>query len=1013
MSQSTGECEPTLAAEVPPLSRLAKFILAALVIGLFVDTFRRPLFLDENFVFRDAGHFYYPYFQIQIDQWRQGRVPAWNPYENGGEPLAANPTASVFYPGKLIFVLDYATAYKWYLMAHLALAGLACFVAARGFGVSTAGAVLAGVSYAFSGFVFFQLYNIVFLVGAAWLPIGILAVDRLVRAPSLGWSLVLGAALALQVLGGDPQAAELTGVFAVGYLVLFHLGAKRGFVVLAALCGVGAGAVQVVSPLAKSARVAWISSRDGGEHPGVATIFADNFARHLQGRQATGQEWSTAVVVGVVVGGISGFIGALVLWRARGWFRGHTTRRSLWLLILSGAMGFGLSAIQVLPTLEFASRTSRASPDVPEETAAFSLHPARLAELVFPAVYGRLLPENSRWFPFLTSERSVWTPTLYLGLAPVLLSLMAMKLRSGSVPARWLTWLAILSLWMALGKFGGFAWLWNPSRLGVRDPLNAVGSVRQHGENDGLYWLLENTIPGFAQFRYPSKLLVFATLAVAILGGLGWDRVIAQERMRVFLRLLASILVVAVVMAAVVVFARSALLDWLDLPTHDSSTYGPFNADLAWVHLLESSLHTAVTLAALLLALTFLRRSPHRPQSLAAIAVVAITCLDLGVADRWLVLTDEQSVIDAKPAVLAAIESDAVAQGVSEPYRIFRTRLYEPLAFRRAGSSERLRESTRWERTTAQAKYAIPWGFRYAKTEGTMTLFDLDFFFAPWTVPTPPELRGEGQRRSSEMVYFPKNGLDLWGARYFILPRLPTLDDPDRGVMTLLADRSGQPLPVVRESPPEMDDFVVLRNPEAFPLAWIVREVEIVAPIHDMRKDVRGQRLERLLYRSSDAGFPLWHGKPHGDYPMRDRAMVEATSRERAMLQAALATPSETDASSPDDGSSGDALAWEIDQPDYVRLRVESAKPGLLVLAETYFPGWQATVDGLPAHVFRVNQAMRGVLVDAGTHTVELRYSSATLQFGAVVSMASLALLLLACGITLWRRPPLPRIADR
>ena len=57
------------------------------------------------FVYRDTGHYYYPLFEWTSSQWSHGNVPLWNPQENLGEPLAADATASLFYPGKLVFVL--------------------------------------------------------------------------------------------------------------------------------------------------------------------------------------------------------------------------------------------------------------------------------------------------------------------------------------------------------------------------------------------------------------------------------------------------------------------------------------------------------------------------------------------------------------------------------------------------------------------------------------------------------------------------------------------------------------------------------------------------------------------------------------------------------------------------------------------------------------------------------------------------------------------------------------------
>ena len=73
-----------------------RFILLAVFAGLFVWMFADALFRSGVFVFRDAGHYYYPLFQFVKSEWLAGRVPLWNPYENLGVPLAGNATSSVF-----------------------------------------------------------------------------------------------------------------------------------------------------------------------------------------------------------------------------------------------------------------------------------------------------------------------------------------------------------------------------------------------------------------------------------------------------------------------------------------------------------------------------------------------------------------------------------------------------------------------------------------------------------------------------------------------------------------------------------------------------------------------------------------------------------------------------------------------------------------------------------------------------------------------------------------------------
>ena len=192
-----------------------------LIAGVFVWLFADALFRGQMFAVRDAAHFYYPLFSFIQDQWAAGRVPLWNPYENLGMPLVGAATSSVFYPGKLIFFLPfpYDWAYKIYLMAHVALAAATAYRLARHWKASPAAAAVAALSYAFCGNVLFQYANVVFLVGAAWLPAAMLAADRMLTRRSIGWALAFAAVLAIIVLGGDPQTAYHAVLLAAMYAI--------------------------------------------------------------------------------------------------------------------------------------------------------------------------------------------------------------------------------------------------------------------------------------------------------------------------------------------------------------------------------------------------------------------------------------------------------------------------------------------------------------------------------------------------------------------------------------------------------------------------------------------------------------------------------------------------------------------------------------------------------------------------------------------------------------------------
>lgn len=81
-----------------------------------------------------------------------------------------------------------------------------------------------------------------------------------------------------------------------------------------------------------------------------------------------------------------------------------------------------------------------------------------------------------------------------------------------------------------------------------------------------------------------------------------------------------------------------------------------------------------------------------------------------------------------------------------------------------------------------------------------------------------------------------------------------------------------------------------------------------------------------------------------------------------------------------------------------VEIQATTAQPGLLVLSDSYFPGWTATVNGSPREIHRVDIALRGVLLPSGEHTVVFSYQPRWFQIGVVVSLlgwlAALALLL-------------------
>jgi hypothetical protein len=88
-------------------------------------------------------------------------------------------------------------------------------------------------------------------------------------------------------------------------------------------------------------------------------------------------------------------------------------------------------------------------------------------------------------------------------------------------------------------------------------------------------------------------------------------------------------------------------------------------------------------------------------------------------------------------------------------------------------------------------------------------------------------------------------------------------------------------------------------------------------------------------------------------------------------------------------------------QPSRIGLSLETPSPSLLVLSETYYPGWKAWIDGQPTPIYQVDIGLRGVLVSAGTHQLRMEFQPLTLWVSLGISLGTAILLGLAAF--LWR----------
>ncbi len=72
-----------------------------------------------------------------------------------------------------------------------------------------------------------------------------------------------------------------------------------------------------------------------------------------------------------------------------------------------------------------------------------------------------------------------------------------------------------------------------------------------------------------------------------------------------------------------------------------------------------------------------------------------------------------------------------------------------------------------------------------------------------------------------------------------------------------------------------------------------------------------------------------------------------------------------------------------------VEVQTSSDSPAFLVLSDIYYPGWQATIDGTPTHLFQTNYVLRGVIIPAGGHVVKFDFRPTPFYAGFAISALS------------------------
>ena len=223
---------------------------------------------------------------------QQLELPLWNPQLFSGAPFFAAGQSSAAYPLSVLFyLLPIEAAYGWFTAIQLAIAGVNAYLLGRVLKLRPVAALFSGVAFQFSGFLVVSVVFTMVIAAATWLPLLLAIIEKVIRKQEekgvagfrpIPYVVSAAAVVGLVALAGHPEFLYYTllvaGIFTAARLLIAwrkifsrsqDKGVERpstsqsrpertglqslqavaktaGWILLAALLGLAAGAVQIL-----------------------------------------------------------------------------------------------------------------------------------------------------------------------------------------------------------------------------------------------------------------------------------------------------------------------------------------------------------------------------------------------------------------------------------------------------------------------------------------------------------------------------------------------------------------------------------------------------------------------------------------------------------------------------------------------------------------------------------------------------------------------------------------------
>ncbi len=303
----------------------------------------------------DLKVFYFPLLVATANALAHGHLALWSPAVFSGYPLFADGEAGMLYPLHLLLLpwLAPESALVALRVVHSILAASFTFTLLRTLGTGRIAGLVAGLIYAYSGFAAGQIIHANVFHAIVWLPLELSLVERAFCSPP-------GARLRCALLAG-------------------------------AVFGIQALALHVHITLMSALTVGLFTVYRAARELPIASLVRERRGAALRAGAA-----QFIVGLGIAIG----------------------------ILGVVGAVGIGIGAVQLLPLAELGEQTSRGRGLAAGAASVNSIWWGDLLTFFLPRLYDT--PAGGYWGLWVK-----WETVLYVGVAPLVLALMGLTLGSG------------------------------------------------------------------------------------------------------------------------------------------------------------------------------------------------------------------------------------------------------------------------------------------------------------------------------------------------------------------------------------------------------------------------------------------------------------------------------------------------------------------------------------------------------------------------------------------------------